>query len=129
MKKIIKTNNKILLLILFLFLANSCSQKIQFKSNYSINRNEDSQSGIRGIIKARENNQPLEYAFARIVSNEFKKDIRTDKEGNFNIDLTPGEYSVEFISVGFKQLFIKKVHVKSNERITFKVFLGSSIIY
>jgi outer membrane receptor protein involved in Fe transport len=82
-----------------------------------------SKGTLTGIIKDREaNNAPL--PFANVYVKETKKSTTSDETGKYLIELSPGNYVIQFGSVGYES-FESKVTIISGEITTLNCTLGS----
>lgn len=78
---------------------------------------------LTGIIIDKDlNNGAL--AFATVVVKETKNSISSDENGKYSIDLTPGNYTIEFSFVGYES-FEKTVTIKKGEVTTINGYIGS----
>lgn len=82
-----------------------------------------SKGTLIGIIKDREaNNAPL--PFANVYVKETKKSTTSDETGKYLIELSPGNYVIQFGSVGYES-FESKATIISGEITTLNCTLGS----
>lgn len=78
---------------------------------------------LTGIIIDKDlNNGAL--AFATVVVKETKNSISSDENGKYSIDLTPGNYTIEFSFVGYES-FEETVTIKKGEVTTINGYIGS----
>ncbi len=68
------------------------------------------------------NNAPL--PFANVVVKETKNRATTDEKGQFLLELAPGNYKVEFSSVGYESV-VKSVVIKEGEATTLNSSIGA----
>jgi outer membrane receptor protein involved in Fe transport len=78
---------------------------------------------LRGIISDKEsNNAPL--PFANVLVKETKNAVSSDENGKYSIELNPGNYSIQFSSVGYEGIE-KTVTIKAGEITTLNCSIGS----
>ena len=69
-----------------------------------------SQNGIiRGTLKDKSSQEGL--PFANIIVKELGTGTTTDFEGNYNLEVQPGNYSIEFSYVGYEIIVVTDVTV------------------
>ena len=69
-----------------------------------------SQNGIiRGTLKDKSSQEGL--PFANIIVKELGTGTTTDFEGNYNLEVQPGNYSVEFSYVGYESIVVTDVTI------------------
>ena len=68
---------------------------------------------IRGIVMDGELNEPL-FSATAVIANSTNGAI-TDLDGQYEIQVEPGEYSLQFSYIGYQTITIEGVTVKANE--------------
>ena len=89
-----------------------------------IEKKNSKRTEINGQISDKLNN-PISGAFIKIISKDksLNKELYADFDGNFKMELPPGEYSIEINYIGFDQ-FKKIFCIKEKSSKEFKINLG-----
>ena len=85
--------------------------------NYSQETIQNKKIKISGTIVDKVSNQPLEYATIAFVNSENAKLTTggiTDAKGEFNVDVTPGNYNIKAEFISFKPLEINSKKLTQN---------------
>ena len=92
------------ILIFFVFLMPTYSQE-------NLNQNK---TGITGEVVNYENGALIPNAQVIVEGKDIRKEIKTDEEGNYKIELSEGVYKITVSATGFKTFARKKINL--NER-------------
>jgi hypothetical protein len=69
---------------------------------------------IKGSVSDGEmNNEPLAFAHISVKGTDVA--VNADLDGNYNIEIAPGTYTLVFDFVGYNSVEVKNVVVKENE--------------
>lgn len=81
---------------------------------------------ICGYLLDRQSNKPMEYAYITVPI--IKADVKTDDTGFFSFEVPIGKIIIIAKNIG-NTSFTKVLHVKSQEKVTLHILLGTTWIY
>ncbi|MFM2267198.1 MAG: hypothetical protein RL757_639 [Bacteroidota bacterium] len=75
------------------------------------------QGTLRGTVTDAENKEPLPSAVIKITKNgQFKKGTAADFDGNYSLDLDPGDYDIEVVLLGYQAFKTTNITVENRIR-------------
>ncbi|MFZ1705502.1 MAG: TonB-dependent receptor [Saprospiraceae bacterium] len=78
---------------------------------------------IRGIVHESKTGEPILFGTVSVIGNH-NLAISTDLDGNYEMSLSPGVYSIEFSYVGLKTTIVENIQVVSNQVTILNVLLN-----